>query len=762
MYSIEDYTASEGQTTFTIPFPYIDEEHIFVYLNSTDITAYVNFNSPTEIVIEDIDIDTPAPTISAGDTVRIQRVTPIDEALVDFSNGSNLGESDLDTSGLQFLYVTQEAQDAVSDALRKNTDGIYDAGSVRITALGTPTDATDATTKAYVDAAATAAQAVIDAAETAALAAITVQQTTSVGAVQTQQTTSVGAVQTAQSVAEAAITILVTQAQTAETNAETAQTAAEVARDAALVAETNAELAETNAELAEVNAELAETNAEAAQVAAEAAQAAAEAAASVVNAVDNVGDLLVGNADNSLDNLVIGDEGKFLRVCTNQALKLRYERAGLPSTFQGLYMSDHPDHQYAKDKILMRRAACIVTDKGTVVTPRENLLCDVAVSGLGGIDSGSVSASAWYELYYVFKGQGAASPDDPTNPSSDGIVARKMGAYTTVENTTMGSTVALRDNAARTIQGQTFTATATGRVDVVEFSLQRTGTIAATTYFLWAEIYATSGGLPTGAALATSEKVYIEDLSNAGACGPNFRFNAGPTITNGTVYAVVLQSDIAISAANYITLYNKAGGSSYAGGSLVTYDGANWAADTAKDLGFRVHTFVDTTAVTLPSGYTEKCIIGYARTNSSSKWKPFSQQDREIRTRGNATTGVGNEPWLVNSSAVAANYALATTSTFGHTPNAENGVPPIPVLVELRANAASTGVDYAIYGRTFLKQLNIAFSGGYGIDILCSIENVASFEDRSKNPRFPIEHQRYMRAGYSSYGQYEYVNGFTF
>lgn len=165
MYSIEDYTASEGQTTFNIPFPYIDQEHIFVYLNRTDITAYVNFNSPTEIVIEDINIDTPHPAIHAGDTVRVQRITPIGGALVDYSNGSNLGESDLDTSSLQLLYVAQEAHDSVTNSLRKNIYGIYDAGGVRITALGTPTGSTDAVTKAYADTILNATQAVAAAAE---------------------------------------------------------------------------------------------------------------------------------------------------------------------------------------------------------------------------------------------------------------------------------------------------------------------------------------------------------------------------------------------------------------------------------------------------------------------------------------------------------------------------------------------------------------------------------------------------------------------
>lgn len=100
--SIVDLAGSGGQSNFTFTSPYIARDHIHVYIDLVETTA---FTFASDFVIT---LDTP---LAVASTVRIRRITPSEEALVDFVNGSVLGETDLDTATLQVLYVMQETAD---------------------------------------------------------------------------------------------------------------------------------------------------------------------------------------------------------------------------------------------------------------------------------------------------------------------------------------------------------------------------------------------------------------------------------------------------------------------------------------------------------------------------------------------------------------------------------------------------------------------------------------------------------------------------
>lgn len=93
------YTASAGQTNFNITFPYLDREHVYVYINDVETTDYT-FNSSTVIALDS--------GAAENDEVLIRRITPRDEPIVDYTNGANLGESDLDAGVLQNLFILQE------------------------------------------------------------------------------------------------------------------------------------------------------------------------------------------------------------------------------------------------------------------------------------------------------------------------------------------------------------------------------------------------------------------------------------------------------------------------------------------------------------------------------------------------------------------------------------------------------------------------------------------------------------------------------
>jgi hypothetical protein len=141
------YTATAGQTDFTVSYSYEDEDHVEVYKNGTlqpkGAGAAWDFPNPTTVRLSSGAAD--------GDTIVIQRNTSQSTRLVDFTPGI-LTEDDLDSSAIQMFYMAQEAMDQTDLALKQNTAGLWDATSLRILNVDTPTGVADAATKGYVDA----------------------------------------------------------------------------------------------------------------------------------------------------------------------------------------------------------------------------------------------------------------------------------------------------------------------------------------------------------------------------------------------------------------------------------------------------------------------------------------------------------------------------------------------------------------------------------------------------------------------------------
>ena len=108
-YSIVEYTSTGAAKVFAIPFTYIQESDIKVYLAGL-LQPTSAYTFPTSASI-DIMVQ-PA----AGVVVKIQRSTTLTARLVDFQNAAVITESDLDLNSQQVFNIMQETVDLNSDS----------------------------------------------------------------------------------------------------------------------------------------------------------------------------------------------------------------------------------------------------------------------------------------------------------------------------------------------------------------------------------------------------------------------------------------------------------------------------------------------------------------------------------------------------------------------------------------------------------------------------------------------------------------------
>jgi hypothetical protein len=134
--------------------------------------------------------------------------------------------------------------------------------------------------------------------------------------------------------------------------------------------------------------------------------------------------------------------------------------------------------------------------------------------------------------------------------------------------------------------GQTFIPAVTGLLAQVDIPLFCNG-CTGTTPNLTLSVRATSGGLPTGADLASAT---IPGFSNGSATtNLSVVFGSPATLTSGTQYALILRPVAAPSVGGYFWI--RSSPSTYANGSRVTStdSGVTWTADTTRDFNFKAY-----------------------------------------------------------------------------------------------------------------------------------------------------------------------------
>jgi hypothetical protein len=112
------YVASGDTQEFAVTFPFISRTHVTATVDGSSATFTWNNDSL-------ITITSPA-DITADQVVLIKRTTSQATRLVDYVDGSNLSETDLDTDSKQAFYMAQESLDeltVINDAAAGTTAG---------------------------------------------------------------------------------------------------------------------------------------------------------------------------------------------------------------------------------------------------------------------------------------------------------------------------------------------------------------------------------------------------------------------------------------------------------------------------------------------------------------------------------------------------------------------------------------------------------------------------------------------------------------
>jgi hypothetical protein len=295
----------------------------------------------------------------------------------------------------------------------------------------------------------------------------------------------------------------------------------------------------------------------------------------------------------------------------------------LSQTFRGLKLQSHPDSDKVFTTVRLIKADSIVMNDGEEVSSWSGLNADMTVSGAGGIDTGTEQSLTWYEVYAI---------RNPTSLAKGLLLHRAKDFladqnYTAGEDASQGLRSAVDNSTVKVAQG--LQVTVAGPLTFVDVRMLRTGAPVGN---FWFTIEANSGGVPSNTPLATSDKFDAGRLLTT-SNWLRIPFRTPASLSAATQYHLVLQGDYTISASNFVSWRMDGSAGAYANGSKALFDSdtSTWTTDTDDDMMFKTYITENDTAVTLPSGYTQYALIGYAFNDGLGNVTRFRQIDHMWR-----------------------------------------------------------------------------------------------------------------------------------
>ena len=270
-YALTKYTGDGSTTTYTIGFNYRSTDDVVVTLDGVTKTITTDYTFPSSSQI------TFGTAPGSNVAIQITRSTSQSTRLVDYAAGSVFKESDLDTDSTQGFNMAQEAIDIANNAMQRTLTNVFDADNVKIVNVATPTAATDATNKSYVDTGANNAAS----SAAAALVSQNAAASSAAAALASQNAAASSQSSTAADVTATNADVVATNADVVSTNADAASTASDrtAAASSASSASTSAATATTKASDSSTSAAASLASQNAAATSAAAALASQNAAA---------------------------------------------------------------------------------------------------------------------------------------------------------------------------------------------------------------------------------------------------------------------------------------------------------------------------------------------------------------------------------------------------------------------------------------------------------------------------------------------------
>ena len=142
-YSYVDFPSKSVGDTIPVSFPYAGKDEVYIVVGGTEVSS-----SLYEWTSDGLITCLSGFPSGAG---RVERRTPIDSLGTELTGTAVLDYKGTNRNFEQLLHISQETADQSQVSLRYGPDGTYSAEGKGIVDVATPTSASDAATKNYVD-----------------------------------------------------------------------------------------------------------------------------------------------------------------------------------------------------------------------------------------------------------------------------------------------------------------------------------------------------------------------------------------------------------------------------------------------------------------------------------------------------------------------------------------------------------------------------------------------------------------------------------
>lgn len=417
------------------------------------------------------------------------------------------------------------------------------------------------------------------------------------------------------------------------------------------------------------------------------------------------GDLIVGISDNTAERLAVGTNNGAVLISGgsgNTGLRWSTKAPGSTQTTRGLFIGTNQDEYLRNNQVQLVSVDEIVMDDGTRVSTgweglTASIVSNVAISGIGYLDTGVVSDNTCYEVWAI-RSSGNGAQGLILHKALDRRVDAAIdttAAVATVRKIRFEHGLGLLScvNVA-----QSFIATKSGPLTSIDLKVARTGTPVGN---CWITLENDAGGNASGIPLATSRYMNVSRILSSVTTNRSrlrFVFDTTANVASGNTYWAVVQADYTTAHfgvnENYIELSGTASGiSAYANGlaknflsntnTWVVANSASFNPAGPADLYFRTFVEANNTDVLMPTGYDQKCLLSYTFTDYLSKLREYHQRNRKMSMAyfypwafvyaggtGVPTPGSGSD----NPEAVFTSVNIEAVSMNGY-------VPPVPCLV---------------------------------------------------------------------------------